>query len=126
MDSFHHQDVVLFKVHHVALEEGTALLEVIARNLNLTAGKERIEVLAQDLQVHSLKGLEVIVSVGIQRRALTLHKVIVQFYYLGVHSQHFKLLGNAQGRRRSSRGHAGNRCGLQDRHIPFPDVLRRG
>ena len=114
MDTFHHQDVVLLKVHHIALKEGASLLEIVAGNLNLLAFKKVIEVLPQKFQVHCLKGLEVKVSVRIQGRALTLHKVIVQFYHLWIHSQHFKLLGYPKRRRSLSAG--GRSCDEHNLH----------
>ena len=98
MDAFHHQDVVLLKVHHVPFEERPSLLEIVPGDFHFSPGQERIQVLSQKLQVHGLQGLEVVVPVLILGRPFPLHKVIVQLDYLRIQAQHLALLRHPQGR----------------------------
>ena len=70
MDTFHHQDVVLLQVHLLPLEDRLSLLEVITGQFNLLPCQQRIEVLSQKLQVHSLQGLEVVIAKLVLRRSL--------------------------------------------------------
>ena len=117
MDTLHHQDVVLFQVHHLSLEEGPSLLEVVTRQLHLPARKKGVQVIAQQFQVHGLQGLEIVVAVIVLGRKLPCHKVVVQLYHLGIHAHHLQLLGHPEGGRGFS---AGGRTGQENNLYPVP------
>ena len=116
MDAFHYQDVVLVQLHHITLEEGFALLEIIARQFHFSAVQKGVQMPSQQLQVHGFQGLEIVLSVFVQGRTFAGNKVIVQFNHLGIHAQHFELLGQPEGRGGFS---AGGRSGNEDNLHPF-------
>ena len=87
MDTLHDEDVLLVELHHVAAEATPSFLEVEAGNFDRLAFQELVELLSEEVQVHGAQCLEVILAFLVDRRAVSVDEVVVQFDDLRVHPE---------------------------------------
>ena len=105
MDSLHDQDILLMELHLPAFEIFLSFLEVKARNIDFLTVQEIVKLLSEEIQIHRTETFEIIFSVLVPRSHLPLHKVVVQFDDLRIHSQDTALKGKPfRGRSLSAAG----------------------
>ena len=78
MDSFHYENILLMKLHHVSIEISLSLLETETWYLDLLSCKQAVELLPEKWKIHGIQCLEVVISVRIARREFTVYKLIVK------------------------------------------------
>lgn len=78
MDAFHYEHVVGQQFQPASALLAASRLEVIARQLNLLARKERVELLVEQRDVERVEALVVVVALVVLRRKLTVDEIIVQ------------------------------------------------
>ena len=97
MDSFHKQHIVLFKLHTAGfIENRTARLEVELGDYDLLACKQIVQILVQQVHIHSTQGLKIVFAVFVLGSMLAVQEVIVQLNDFGVQPEHLTLLGDAK------------------------------
>ena len=97
MYAFHKEHIALFKLHPAAfVKYGLSVHEVEFRNYDFLAGKQVIEVLAEQFDIHRLESLVVLVAVFVKRGTVPFHEIVVEFYHFRGNPKHAALLGNPE------------------------------
>ena len=101
MDALAHDDLVLAETHGPADRAGLhARDEIVARQVDLLAAGERVEVLAEQVHVQARGGLEVDVALRRARRGARVHgaEIVVHGETLAADAHPAQSLGNLHGR----------------------------
>ena len=104
MNSLNDQNILCSKLHKAAMILPLSRKEIKFRHFHRLSGQEFTHILIKQFHINRFQTFEIIVSVVIQRRVLTVHKIIVQCNGMGNHSQSPKLNGQSVGKCGLSRG----------------------
>ena len=108
MDAFHDEDIFLVQFHEIAVEITFAFLEIETWDFHFLAVQQIIQLPVEEVQVHGMQGLEVVVAFLVFRCMFAVDEVIVQFDDLRHEAEDADLVRKAFGRRGLS---AGGRAG---------------
>ena len=98
VDSLHKEYITRGQTHALAGCLTLSCHEIETRQFHFLSVKKGIELLAKEIYIHPVERLEIVLSILVARSFLPVHKVVVQFYHLGIEAEHPALLGNAQRR----------------------------
>ena len=82
VNAFNEQNLVGFQPHAVVLIHAPAQLEAVGGQIHLLAPEQRREVSLQPLQIESIQTLVVQLPVGVARRSVAVHEIVVERNHL--------------------------------------------
>ena len=91
VDALYHQHLVVVQAQTAAAHRRPARGEVVARQLNLLAAQQRVQLLVEQRQVQRVQVLEVVVAAGVARCLVAVHEIVVERDADGLHTAHQQL-----------------------------------